>query len=69
MNTGDTVLDQAVYLFIFQVVTITEHNSKEYNKNLSTVFNLIEKMLLSEKLTTGLKYTILSSFVNHERGS
>lgn len=71
MNVEDTALDEAVYQFIFQIVAITEKDreSDSPSDNLQKSFTALKTVLSSPKVNTGLKYIILSSLGNKERGS
>lgn len=70
INVGDTALDEAIYQLVFQVVAITEkeRDSDSPSENISKSFEALKAVLSSSKVNTGLKYIILSSLVNNERG-
>ncbi len=69
-SMGDTVFDEAVYQFIFQVLTAVEKDRSDDfpSEDLKHVFQAIKKVLLSKKINIGAKYTIINSFANNERG-
>ena len=71
MNAGDTALDEAIYQFVFQIVAVAEKDKKTDtpSENIQTCFNELNSILSSSVVSTGLKYTVLSSLVNNERGS
>ncbi len=70
LNTSDTILDEIIYQFTFQIVNLTEKDkSKEVPSNtLSTVFDCLKSVLLSPLVNIGAKYIVLNSLVNNERG-
>lgn len=67
---GDSVYDDALYQFIFQIVSITEkeRNNDIASDNLKKAFDFLKK-LLSSSINVGAKYIILNSLANNERGS
>ena len=71
VNVGDTALDEAIYQLTFQIVVLTEkeRDSDVPSNNLKVAFESIRSILSSPKLNTGVKFIMLSSLVNNERGS
>lgn len=71
MNVENTALDEAIYQFVFQIVAMSEkeRDSDSPTENLKKAFDALKAVLSSNKVATGLKYIILSSLVNNERGS
>ncbi len=69
-NVGDTALDEAIYQLTFQIVVLTEkeRDSDVPSNNLKAAFEAIRSILSSPKLNTGVKFIMLSSLVNNERG-
>lgn len=69
-NVGDTALDEAIYQLTFQIVVLTEkeRDSDLPSNNLKEAFGAIKSVLTSPKLNTGVKFIMLSSLVNNERG-
>lgn len=69
-NVGDTALDEAIYQLTFQIVVLTEkeRDSDIPSNNLREAFVAIKSVLSSSKLNTGVKFIMLSSLVNNERG-
>jgi hypothetical protein len=70
MNVENTTLDEAIYQFVFQIVAMAEkeRESDEPNENFQKAFTALKSVLTSKKVGTGLKFIILSSLVNNERG-
>jgi hypothetical protein len=70
INVADTALDEAIYQFVFQIVAVAEkeRESDYASENISKSFEALKAILSSPKVITGLKYIILSSLVNNERG-
>ncbi len=70
-NVGDTALDEAIYQLTFQIVVLTEkeRESETPSDNLKESFNVVKSVLSSSKVNTGVKFIMLSSLVNNERGS
>jgi len=70
MNVGDTVFDEAIYQFVFQILAATEKDkSKDIpDSGLQVVFNVLKKILNSSTINIGAKYIILNSLANNERG-
>lgn len=71
MNIGDTVLDEATYQFIFQIVALMEKEkeSETSSENTKNAYESLSLVLSSEKLPSNIKFLALSSLVNNERGS
>lgn len=69
-NVGDTSLDEAIYQLTFQIVALVEKekDSDLPSKNIEVVFSVIKSVLSAPKLNTGVKFIMLSSFINNERG-
>jgi hypothetical protein len=67
---GDSVYDDALYQFIFQIVSIAEkeRNNEVASDHLKKAFDLLKKVL-SSSINVGAKYIILNSLSNNERGS
>ncbi len=70
LNIGDTLLDEFVYQIAFQIAAISEKDkskdrpTKEFRK----VFEILKKFF-SSKVNIGVKYIVLNSLANDERGS
>jgi hypothetical protein len=71
MNVEDTSLDEAVYQFTFQIVVVSEkeRESERPSENIKKCFDILRDVLSSPKVSTGLKFIILSSLANNERGA
>ena len=69
-NVGDTALDEAIYQLIFQIVALTEKEGEHEipSENLRESFLAVKSVLASPKVITGIKFIMLSSFINNERG-
>jgi hypothetical protein len=69
-NVGNTPLDEAIYQLTFQIVVLTEkeRESEVPSDNLEESFNAVKSVLSSPKVNTGVKFIMLSSLVNNERG-
>lgn len=67
---GDSLYDDAIYQFIFQIVVITEKEREETipSENIKKAFDFLKKVL-SSPINVGAKYIILNSLANNERGS
>ncbi len=70
MNVAGTALDEAIYQFVFQIVAVAEkeRESDVVSENIRRSFEALNTVLSSAKVITGLKFIILSSLVNNERG-
>lgn len=71
MSVEDTTFDEAIYQLVFQVVALAEkdRDSDVPSENLGKAFEALRTILLSTKVSTGLKYIMLSSLADNERGS
>lgn len=67
---GDSLYDDAIYQFIFQIVVITEKERDDDipSENIKKAFGFLKKVL-SSSINVGAKYIILNSLSNNERGS
>ncbi len=67
---GDSIYDDALYQFIFQIVSIAEkeRNNDVASEHLKKAFECLRKVL-SSSINVGAKYIILNSLSNNERGS
>jgi hypothetical protein len=70
MDMGNTVLSDAVYQFVFQIVAIVEKEKKPDvpSNNFNRAFIALKNVLNNIEIATGLKYIIISTLVNNEGG-
>lgn len=66
----DTMLQDALYQFCFQLLEILEHqrSDRKTAKETLSAINLFKLFLNSSKVDTGSKFVIINSFINVERG-
>jgi len=71
-NTGDTLYDNLILQFIFQLMEIVERDHRSLDSasdELSIAYDQLKNVLGSSMVTTGAKYMILNSLANNARGS
>ena len=71
-NINDTVMDDFIYQFIFQITTITEKDRASKGSasdDLKLAYSKFKDVLLSPNITIGAKFILLNSLANNTRGS
>ncbi|KKU91446.1 MAG: hypothetical protein UY23_C0001G0052 [Candidatus Jorgensenbacteria bacterium GW2011_GWA1_48_11] len=71
MNVGDTEYDEAIYQFVFQILSVIEKDKsgEKADEGLKSVLKILKKILSSSSVNIGAKYIVLNSLANNERGS
>lgn len=66
---GDTILDEAVYQLIFRVVSLLQFETEQDPRPIEQeAFELLDAVLRFNDLPTGIKFIIINSLANDERG-
>jgi len=70
MRVEDTPFDEAIYQFIFQIVSLTEKDQlkEEPSEQMKSAFEALKKVLTAVKLPVGAKLLVLNSLANNRRG-
>ncbi|MCF7831745.1 MAG: hypothetical protein K9M36_02585 [Candidatus Pacebacteria bacterium] len=71
MNVDDTAFSEGMYQLVFQIIALTEKERDSIfpTENLEKAFRVVKSVLSSPNISIGIKFIMLSSLVNNERGS